>query len=203
MLPQKEVERFQHRSNLRDVAVAEREIVLTYALQIVYETGLGERLAFKGGTCIRKVHTGTSGRFSMDLDFTHRNPEWINPDDFIADRLLEAFNRERWDIQFELSLDDEDFWVARDRRSFTVRPRYRHPWRQRSSRFDFQVSLRAEPILPPRRMRLLDPGYFGKLEFVPAPTVCLRFEEILAEKIRACYQRFTVRDLYDLYLMGQ
>lgn len=31
----------------------------------------------------------------------------------------------------------------------------------------------------------------------------LRFEEIVAEKIRAAYQRLTVRDVYDLYQFRQ
>lgn len=50
--------------------VAEKEIVLTYLLQLMAERGILERLAFKGGTCLRKMFLGSVGRFSTDLDFT-------------------------------------------------------------------------------------------------------------------------------------
>ena len=48
---------------------AERDIVLTYVLRIMSEHMLS-RLAFKGGTCLKKIYFGNTGRFSMDLDFT-------------------------------------------------------------------------------------------------------------------------------------
>ncbi len=50
--------------------VAERDAVLTYVLRILADAGLLERLIFKGGTCVRKVFLGRTGRFSEDLDFT-------------------------------------------------------------------------------------------------------------------------------------
>jgi predicted nucleotidyltransferase component of viral defense system len=50
--------------------IAEKEIVLTYLLQLLAERGILDRLAFKGGTCIRKMIMGSQGRFSTDLDFT-------------------------------------------------------------------------------------------------------------------------------------
>jgi len=53
-----------------DLDIAEREIALTYVLRIMADRGLLERLAFKGGTAIRKIYLGNLGRFSLDLDFT-------------------------------------------------------------------------------------------------------------------------------------
>ncbi len=53
-----------------DLDIAEREIVLTYVLRIMSDQGLLPHLAFKGGTAIRKLHLGSRGRFSLDLDFT-------------------------------------------------------------------------------------------------------------------------------------
>jgi predicted nucleotidyltransferase component of viral defense system len=58
--------------------IARQEIILTYALVLLEEKGLLERLAFKGGTCLRKVFFGKQYRFSEDLDFTtldNANPE--------------------------------------------------------------------------------------------------------------------------------
>jgi len=52
-----------------DLDIAEREIVLTYVLRILSDEGLLNHLAFKGGTAIRKLYLGETGRFSLDLDF--------------------------------------------------------------------------------------------------------------------------------------
>jgi len=41
-------------------------------------------------------------------------------------------------------------------------------------------------------------SYFELLPFAPAEINCLALPEILAEKIRACYQRNKARDIYDL-----
>jgi predicted nucleotidyltransferase component of viral defense system len=68
MLDQKYVT-FYARSSKVPLDVAERDVVLTYVLKILSEDML-KRLAFKGGTCLKKTHFGSSGRFSMDLDFT-------------------------------------------------------------------------------------------------------------------------------------
>src|SRR5260370_4152522 len=70
MLPQPKVQRYAVESGLRDIMIAEKEIVLTYLLQLLSERGLLGRFVFKGGTCLRKMIIGSQGRFSTDLDFT-------------------------------------------------------------------------------------------------------------------------------------
>jgi predicted nucleotidyltransferase component of viral defense system len=54
-----DVLRFAGQSRV-DVQVAVQEVVLTI---------LRDRLAFKGGTALRKLVFGNAGRFSEDLDF--------------------------------------------------------------------------------------------------------------------------------------
>ena len=70
MLTRPEVRRYSSQSGLRDMMIAEKEIVLTFLLQLLSERGIFARLAFKGGTCLRKMFIGSQGRFSTDLDFT-------------------------------------------------------------------------------------------------------------------------------------
>ncbi|MCU1248057.1 MAG: hypothetical protein JWQ49_1086 [Edaphobacter sp.] len=41
-------------------------------------------------------------------------------------------------------------------------------------------------------------SYFQHLPFAPAEIRCLSLDEILAEKLRSCYQRNKARDIYDL-----
>ena len=70
MLTKPQVQRYSAESGLRDIMIAEKEVVLTFLLQLLSERHLLDRLAFKGGTCLRKMFTGSQGRFSTDLDFT-------------------------------------------------------------------------------------------------------------------------------------
>ena len=49
--------RYSTQSGLRDMMIAEKEIVLTFLLQLLSERGILDRLAFKGGTCLAEnVH---------------------------------------------------------------------------------------------------------------------------------------------------
>jgi len=70
MLTQPQVQRYSADSGLRDIMIAEKEVVLTFLLQLLSERGILNRLAFKDGTCLRKMIIGSQGRFSTDLDFT-------------------------------------------------------------------------------------------------------------------------------------
>src|SRR5579883_446357 len=70
VIDSKFVDLYARNSKQRDKMVAERDIVLTYALQALQDAGVMNDLAFKGGTCLRKIVFGSTGRFSEDLDFT-------------------------------------------------------------------------------------------------------------------------------------
>lgn len=176
--------------------VAERDVILTYALQLLSTSSLLKALAFKGGTCIRKVLLGTSGRFSMDLDFTALKKK--PPDDFVLD-MMEVLNCEFHDITFRL---EERWRVTQEGRSFTVTPEYSHDWNAEGA-FDLQVSMREQPILPVGSVPQIEQQYHKHLEFQPDAVPCLDEHEVIAEKFRALYQQARVRDLFDLYLFSK
>ena len=80
-----------------------------------------------------------------------------------------------------------------------MNPTYSHVWNQGGvSEVKLQISRRETPTLPTELMRQQDQSYFKFLPFEPAEIRCLALNEILAEKIRACYQRNKARDIYDL-----
>src|ERR1039458_9349925 len=97
MLTLPEVRRYSTQSGLRDMMIAEKEIVLTFLLQLLSERGILDRLAFKGGTCLRKMFIGSQGRFSTDLDFTAL--EEHDHESVILD-MMEAFEQPFHGIQF-------------------------------------------------------------------------------------------------------
>jgi predicted nucleotidyltransferase component of viral defense system len=172
-----------------DRRVAERDVVLTYILKMMREDGIIGDLAFKGGTCIRKVYLGRVGRFSEDLDFT-----LIGYDLAGLERRFMAFIEESQGYGFTLSFDDlRKSWGG----SFACDVQYSHEWN--SGEFKFEVSLREDPILEVLNQGVKDELYFKYTEFEPFKVPCMQLEEVLAEKIRATYQRATARDVWDLY----
>lgn len=174
--------------------IAEKEVVLTFLLQLLSERGILDRMAFKGGTCLRKMFLGTQGRFSTDLDFTgiegHDHEEVI-----LA--MMEAFEQPFYGIQFAIA--DEGYYETQDGLSWGVNPTYAHEWNASGvSEVKLQISRRETPTLPTERRLQIEQSYFRLLPFAPAEITCLALEEILAEKTRACYQRNKARDIFDL-----
>jgi predicted nucleotidyltransferase component of viral defense system len=197
MLRKKDVEFFAHQSGV-SLEIAEREVVLTHALQLLSEQGRLEHFAFKGGTCIRKIHLGATGRFSMDLDFTASRS--MDRDDVVLE-LVESFNQTHHDIAYTLDLGDDKWRITQGGVSLTVQPTYSHEWNSEGG-FDVQVSFREKPTLEVVTCPQIAQSYFKALPFQPAAVRCLAQTEVLSEKVRAAYQRGKVRDLHDLYVFS-
>jgi predicted nucleotidyltransferase component of viral defense system len=170
-----------------DLHIAQQEVVLLYALNCLADAGLLERLVFKGGTYVRMMITGDSGRLSEDLDFTNAGLEEDPRPDFDA-----AFARPHFGIQFRL---EEPYITAR--RNWACAVAYAHEWDE--GRFRLEISYREQPFLPARRWKPLPQLYFPALPFAPPEIPSLRLEEAIAEKLRAIQQRGTERDLYDAW----
>jgi predicted nucleotidyltransferase component of viral defense system len=194
MLTQAQVQRYSTESGLRDIMIAEKEVVLTFLLQLLSERGILNRLAFKGGTCLRKMFVGSQGRFSTDLDFTGIGEH--DHEEIILD-MMQAFEQPFHGIQF--IIPDGSYYETQDGLSWGVNPTYAHEWNASgASEIKLQISRRETPTLPPERRPQIEQSYFKLLPFAPAEITCLALPEILAEKIRACYQRNKARDIYDL-----
>jgi predicted nucleotidyltransferase component of viral defense system len=192
LIDEKFVDLYARNSGLRDKLVAERDVVLTYALRALFDAGLTEHMAFKGGTCLRKMIFGSTGRFSEDLDFTLAT---VEPEDDVLIRIVETFDQEQYGISFVLG----DYYKTVDETSFGGEIQYSHSWNS-NGHFRLQVSLREDPTLPVARHDMRPQSYFGQLEFHPFAIRSLDLVEMIAEKVRAAFQRVKVRDLYDLYL---
>jgi predicted nucleotidyltransferase component of viral defense system len=84
-----------------------------------------------------------------------------------------------------------------------VNPIYTHSWNNSgASEVKMQISRRETPTLTLERRSQSEQSYFKQLPFVPAEINCLALTEVIAEKIRACYQRNKARDIYDLSLFA-
>jgi predicted nucleotidyltransferase component of viral defense system len=187
-----ELRRIATRSGARQIRNVEIDVILTLLLQMFYERGLLEHLAFKGGTMLRKMVFGPRGRLSTDLDFT-LNSE-ISRDDIMM-ALLEGFGQPYRGLRFQL--DQSNDWYLADE-SCGANPLCAHDDNPVGIRVKLQISLRERPILPIVATGQLPQEYFDLLDFAPAAIPSLAFEEVLAEKVRAASQRSKIRDLHDL-----
>jgi predicted nucleotidyltransferase component of viral defense system len=191
VIEDKFVDLYARNSGLRDKLVAERDVVLTYALRALLDPSVMDHLAFKGGTCLRKLFFGSAGRFSEDIDFTL---DTDRPDDDVLTEIVDVFNREHYGITFTF----EEYYKTDDDTSFGGDVLYRHAWND-AGRFRLQVSLRERPTLPVVSKHMKHQAYFSHLEFELFDVRALEAIEMLAEKVRAAFQRVKVRDLYDLH----
>jgi predicted nucleotidyltransferase component of viral defense system len=172
--------------------IGEREIVLTYVLRLLYDGGLLDELAFKGGSAIRKVHLGRTGRFSLDLDFTAvaaREPEALVLEliDLLEDRTFQGIS---------FTVVEGDYWTTGE--SCGAQVSYSHHWMERG-RFAIEISCRSAPLMPVGWANLQREQYFDWMGVEPPPVQALDLREVIGEKIRAAAQRARVRDVYDLY----
>jgi len=191
VIEEKFVDLYARNSGLRDKLVAERDVVLTYALRALLDAGVMDHLAFKGGTCLRKLIFGSAGRFSEDLDFTLDSDR--SDDDVLTD-LSEVFNSEHHGITFTF----DKYYKTDDDTSFGGDVHYEHAWND-AGHFRLQVSLRERPTLPVVARSMKEQAYFSHLEFELFDVRVLEAVEMIAEKVRAVFQRVKVRDLYDLH----
>lgn len=191
MIADKFVDLYARNSGLRDKLVAERDVVLTYVLRALDDAEVMKHLAFKGGTCLRKTVFGSAGRFSDDLDFTLDTDE---PEDDVLIAIVDVFNRDHYGISFTF----DEYYKTDGDTSFGGEVGYRHAWNA-AGRFRLQVSLRERPTLPAAPRPLKPQAYFSYLEFEPCEVRSLEVIEMIAEKVRAAFQRAKVRDLYDLH----
>lgn len=121
--------------------VAERDVVLTYVLKILDDVGLLQKLAFKGGTCLKKIYYARVTRFSEELNFTSLDSD--DPNRFTR-KLAETFDaKEYYDITFKIK--DQDLKEEGTTVSYRAIIEYEHEWNKATFRLD--ISYREKPAL--------------------------------------------------------
>ncbi len=211
MLPQREISRLANRlyqeaigrvgrKSARRVPedVIERDYVLAWLLtQIPHHPLLGDVLAFKGGTALRRMHFGEY-RFSEDLDFTLTK-------EVPLEDLFKAF-----DAVFEALLATSGIRVVLDAKDVT-----RHV-RNDTFYFDYQGPLpaprrvkvdvtRGETLVFPLERKVVLKTYAEYTDLPQAGPLLQVYSlyEIVAEKTLAVTDgaRREPRDLYDLWFI--
>jgi predicted nucleotidyltransferase component of viral defense system len=190
MLSVSDLRKVAARSGARDIGNVEIDVILTYLLQLLFDKGITEHLAFKGGTMLPKMVFGPRGRLSTDLDFTHRTD--IHIDELML-LMLDVLAQPYHGISFRF---DKDWYLTDD--GCAANPVCFHDGNPKGVKIKLQVSMRESPVMTVASAVQLEQEYFKLLEFAPAAIPSLAFEEAVAEILRAASQRSKIRDLHDL-----
>lgn len=163
-----------------DVVYVEKDWLLTEIIRTLASGPQGDNLVLKGGQALRHIHG--SLRLSKDADYVARRR-------FAFEELRAALSIRHP----RLTLPEAP--VGRTRHGFRVRPiAYRGPLGIQDS-VELEVSFREDLVREPLRSPYLSPFHEPFLVLVMDPN------EMVAEKIRALYQRGNPRDLFDLHFI--
>lgn len=144
---------------------------------------LGGALAFRGGTCLRKLHLPTALRYSEDLDYVRTT---AGPVGDIVDAIR--------DITRRLGLTERSRKIKHGMATYVCRADA-----EDGGTIRIKVETNVEEITPHLdhiRMpyAVISPWFDGG-----ANITTFALEELMATKLRALYQRRKGRDLFDLW----
>lgn len=155
-------------------------------LRELFYVGVLSTLAFKGGTAIRKVYAGASGRFSTDLDFAVRN--LADDPRTVLDLIAESCDG--------LELGGIRFGVEERRGKLYLT--YATDLIPGTGALSSKLDVGPPPWLAPEDRAWvplpIHDRYGGPLPHLPV----VRIEETVAEKIARLARRTYARDAYDL-----
>jgi predicted nucleotidyltransferase component of viral defense system len=190
MISPAEISKLAHGLGVGD-RVIEKDYVLSWLLIAIAENELRHRLAFKGGTALKKCYY-SDYRFSEDLDFTLIVD--LSHDALVND-FKDLFPWLGRQVNLILSMRSAEQSIFE---STTLLIDYVGPLRAQLGSRNLKVDVtRGELLLYPPLERPLQASYSDYPAAVTVPTYTL--EEILTEKLCALMGRTEPRDLYDVY----
>lgn len=188
MIPRGYITAWRQYAPWSDDAQVEQDLVIERALQEIYNDDyLKERLVFRGGTALHKVHLSPAARYSEDLDFVQLKDEQIG----------ETLGRLRNALAFLGKAQHK--YTERDHKLLFRFESEIPPVRK----MRLKIEINCREIKPITRMssfdRVLDSDYYRS----NAEVLTYQTTELLATKVRALYQRRKGRDLFDLWYAEQ
>lgn len=183
MIPKAYIDDWRSQAPWKTDVQVEQDLVLCRALvEIFSEEYLRERLAFRGGTALHKLHLHPGKRYSEDIDLVQVNAEPIGE---TLDRLREKI----------------DPWLGVPKRKLnegrvTLSYRFLSEDSGIPSRLKIEINSREHfnvMGLKSKPFRVKNPWFEAEAE-----VVSYDIHELLGTKMRALYQRRKGRDLFDL-----
>ena len=194
MIHSSEISKLAHKLGLGDKTI-EKDYVLTWVLHAIAASPLQGKLAFKGGTAIKKMYV-PEYRFSEDLDFTILDSETTNDSLESATESLFPWLKQEANLVLEVRRVDVH---SSGNPAFYLN--YVGPLQgDITSRFLKVDFSRDEAIAYPLHNLPVRTTY-SDLSNKESVLQVYSLEEILAEKLRSLLTRTEPRDLYDVHYM--
>ncbi|MCY4350596.1 MAG: nucleotidyl transferase AbiEii/AbiGii toxin family protein [Thiotrichales bacterium] len=180
--------------------IVEKDYVLGWILAGIYgHEDLAESWIFKGGTCLKKCFFETY-RFSEDLDFTLRVPEYLDAD-FLKGAFSEIGEWIHDQTGIEIPTDKQEFDIYENPRgqiSCQGKVSYKGPVSSTHALPRIKLDLTADErvVLPPVHVKIFHPYSDAPEDGIEV--LAYDYTEAFAEKFRALAERTRPRDLYDV-----
>lgn len=184
MIPRAFITHWSARAPWPSELQVEQDLVLSRLIVAIADHELlGDELAFRGGTCLHKLHLPTALRYSEDLDYVRTTN---GPVGTIVDALRE--------VTEAVGLEERARKIRQGMATYVCRARA-----EDGGTIRVKIETNVEETRPflPRERRTFDvasPWFTGTCR---VPTFAL--DELMATKLRALYQRRKGRDLFDLW----
>jgi predicted nucleotidyltransferase component of viral defense system len=169
-----------------DVQQVIREDVEVFFLKGLFESGISERIIFKGGTALRLLYD--SPRFSEDLDFSITDK--IEPREFknIINRIVKSDDR--------LTVRD----LASKYYTHLAEIRIKEPWQDIAFSVKIEISKR---VIKENEVRFRNALVKSPVTNIAVMVQAFTLEQILADKLRVIKERKMPRDIFDIWFICQ
>lgn len=184
MIPRANITAWRAHAPWAEDSLVEQDLVISRALVEMFRVkAIAERLAFRGGTALHKLHLHPAARYSEDIDLVQVNAEPIGE---TLDRLREVLDPWLGTPQRKLKEGRVNLVYRFD--SEEVPPRRMRLKIETNTREHYtELGLVQVPV------SVANPWFTGSAE-----VTTYRVDELLGTKLRALFQRKKGRDLFDL-----
>ena len=185
MIPEQAIIEWRREAPWNANSLVEQDLVISRALVEMYSVPeIAQRLAFRGGTALYKLHLRPAARYSEDIDLVQIQPEAIGDTLDLVRGVL-------------------DPWLGTPQRKL----------REGRVNLVYRFESEDNPPIKMRlKIEINSREHFTELGLVPVPfevdnqwfrgqadVVSFAVDELLGTKLRALYQRRKGRDLFDLW----
>jgi predicted nucleotidyltransferase component of viral defense system len=185
MIPRADIVQWREFAPWISDAQIEQDLIISRLLVEFYQDELiREKLLFRGGTALHKIHLSPAVRYSEDLDFVQRDEEGIGEVLSVIKKICQPlFGKPR-------TRQKEDSVILTYRSTSEIPPTI-------PLRIKVEVNTREHAAVFPieHKPYQIDSRWFAGR----CGLATYSLEELLATKLRALYQRKKGRDLFDLW----
>ena len=186
-------------------AIVEKDYYLTVILNQI-ETRLSERIVFKGGTLLNKIHLNYH-RLSEDLDFTWHGEVGTRSE---RSRAIAPIREKMPEFLKAIGLtsDKPEGEGFNNSTQYLFKLKYPSVFMEKEESVKLEISLRQPPLDKPVHnviKHFYQDPFTGEDLFPPGKVLSLSLNEAVAEKLKAAMTRrdVAIRDYYDLWYIAE